>query len=55
MFIIDNSDKIIYAPYGKSFRNKDTFYEIQSEYLEEALKTNQRKAKKLMLSKYGKR
>lgn len=54
-FIMNNSDKIIYAPYGKSFKDKDTFYDIQSEYVEEALKTNQKNARKLILSKYGRK
>ena len=46
---------IIYAPKGKSFYDYDTFYGIQAEYIEEALRTNQEEAKKLILSKYGRK
>ena len=44
---------IIYTPEGKSFYDSNTFYEVQAEYVEEALRTNQEEAKKLILSKYG--
>lgn len=54
-FRIKNVDNIIYPPEGESFTNSETFYRIQTEYVEEALKTNQANAKKLLLQKYGKR
>lgn len=45
---------IIYIPGGITFQNQDLLYDIQAEYVEEAIKTNQETAKRLILSKYGK-
>lgn len=53
-FKIKYQDNIIYPPKGKSFKDNDTFYLVQSEYVKEALNTNQEHAKKLILTKYGK-
>ena len=50
-----NKYDIIYAPEGKSFSDKDTFYDIQAEYVEEAIKTDQNSARKMILSKYGRK
>ena len=44
---------IIYAPEGKDFYDKETFYDIQAEYVDMALKEGQEKAKSMILSKYG--
>ncbi len=52
-FIAKNIDNIIYPPKGKNFWDKETFYKVQTEFVEEALKTNQKEAKKLILAKYG--
>ena len=49
-----NEDSIIYDPYDNNW-NRWTFSNIQTEFVEEALKTNQENAKKLILSKYGKK
>ncbi len=54
-FIESNKDKIIYAPNGKIFLYFGNVYSVQAEYVEEALKTNQENAKKLILSKYGRK
>ncbi len=48
-------DKIIYPPKGESFRNLDTFYRVQAEYVEESLRTNQEEAKVLVLQRYGRK
>jgi len=48
-----NIENIIYAPEGESFGNKEAFYKVQTEFVEETLKTNQGEAKKLILAKYG--
>ena len=46
---------VIYAPDGKSFMDDETFYSIQTEYVQTALESNQNEAKKLILSKYNKK
>lgn len=51
-FRIKNADKIVYLPEGDSY---DAFYRIQTDYVEEALKSDQATAKKMILQKYGKK
>lgn len=54
-FRIKNINNIIYPPENESFFDVETFYRIQTEFVEEALRTNQGEAKKLMLQKYGRK
>lgn len=54
-FRIENIDKIIYPPKGESFTNENVFFRIQSEFVEETLRTDQNEAKKMILKKYGRR
>ena len=55
IYRINNANNIIYPPEGESFENLDTFYRIQTEFVEKSLRTNQGEAKKLMLQKYGRK
>ena len=55
IFRIKNTNSIIYPPESESFANLETFYRIQTEFVEESLRTNQGEAKKLMLQKYGRK
>ena len=48
-----NTKNIIYPLKGESFANEETFYKVQTEFVEEALRTNQSEAKKLIIAKYG--
>ena len=54
-FRIENIDNIIYPPKGESFTNENVFFRIQSEFVEETLRTNQNEAKKKIIKKYGRR
>ena len=55
IFRIKNTNNIIYPPKSESFANLETFYRIQTEFVEESLRTNQGEAKKLLLLKYGRK
>ncbi len=54
-FRIKNINNIIYPPEGESFVDANTFYRIQAEFVEEALRTDQATAKQLIIQKYGRR
>ena len=38
---------------GESFEIKETICKVQTEFIEEALRTNQKEAKKKIILKYG--
>lgn len=54
-FRIENINNIIYPLEGESFADEKTFHRVQAEFVEEALRTNQEQAKKLILNKYRRR
>ena len=51
-FRIENENNIIYPLDGQSFIEDNTILKIQAEFIEEALRTNQEDAKKLILQRY---
>ena len=56
LFRIKNADNIIYPPEGKSFfSDPELFYKVQAEFIDEALRTDQEQAKRLILQKYRKK
>ena len=52
--IFKKTHDIIYAPKGKDFLDRETFYSMQAEYVDMALKEGQQAAKNMILTKYGK-
>lgn len=50
-----NANNIIYLPEGTNSSVSDIFYEIQTEFIKEALRTDQSTAKRMVLQKHGKK
>ena len=51
----ENENDIIYPLDGESFTDDNTFLKVQAEFIDEALRTDQEQAKRLILQKYRKR
>ena len=51
----ENENNIIYPPDGQSFTDNNVLLKVQAEFIDEAIRTNQEQAKRLILQKYGKR
>ena len=51
----ENENDIIYPLDGESFTDYNTFLKVQAEFIDEALRTDQEQAKRLILQKYRKR
>lgn len=51
----ENENDIIYPPDGQSFTDNNVLLKVQAEFIDEAIRTNQEQAKRLILQKYRKR
>ena len=51
----ENENDIIYPLDGESFTDDNTFLKVQAEFIDEALRTDQEQAKRLILQKYRRR
>ncbi len=54
-FLEKNRDRIIYPEEGESFKDIKYFYKVQEEYLKCAFESDQDKAFKLVLNRYGRK
>ena len=51
----ENENDIIYPLDGENFTDDNTFLKVQAEFIDEALRTDQEQAKRLILQKYRRR
>ena len=51
----ENENDIIYPPDGQSFTDNNVLLKVQAEFIDEAIRTNQEQAKRLIIQKYRKR